>query len=66
MSDFYSTTKDINNAEQLAASYLRHYFKGREIAYPINPFQMLIDEGVEFAIRDFGKLEGFFFCLYIY
>lgn len=60
MSDFYSTTKDINNAEQLAASYLRHYFKGREIAYPINPFQMLIDEGVEFAIRDFGKLEGVF------
>lgn len=58
MSDFYSTAKTIENAEQLAALYLQHYFKDQEINYPINPFQMLIDEGVKFAIRDFGKLEG--------
>jgi len=58
MSDFYSIAKSINNAEELAALYLQHYYKDREISYPINPFQMLIDEGVKFAIRDFGKLEG--------
>ncbi len=58
MSDFSSTARTIDNAEQLAAAYLLHYFKDQEISYPINPFQMLIDEGVKFAIRDFGKLEG--------
>ncbi len=58
MSDFYSAVKFIDNAEELADLYLRHYFKGQTISYPINPFQMLIDEGVNFAIRDFGKLEG--------
>lgn len=58
MSDFNSIAKTIDNAEQLAAAYLLHYFRDQEISYPINPFQMLIDEGVKFAIRDFGKLEG--------
>ena len=58
MSDFNSTAKTIDNAEQLAAAYLLHYFRDQEISYPINPFQMLINEGVKFAIRDFGKLEG--------
>jgi Zn-dependent peptidase ImmA (M78 family) len=58
MSDFYSAAKTIENAEQLATLYLQHYFKDQEIIYPINPFQMLVDEGVKFAIRDFGKLEG--------
>jgi hypothetical protein len=58
MSDFYSAAKFIDNAEDLADLYLRHYFKGQTISYPINPFQMLVDEGVNFAIRDFGKLEG--------
>lgn len=60
MVDFYSTAKTIDTAEQLASLYLRHYFNGQEISYPINPFQMLIDEGVKFAFRDFGKLEGVF------
>lgn len=58
MSNFNSTAKTIDNAEQLAAAYLLHYFRNQEISYPINPFQMLINEGVKFAIRDFGKLEG--------
>ncbi|MEA4871494.1 MAG: ImmA/IrrE family metallo-endopeptidase, partial [Synergistaceae bacterium] len=58
MSDFYSDAKSINNAEMLAVLYLKHYYKDREITYPINPFQGLVDEGVKFAIRDFGKLEG--------
>lgn len=58
MSDFYSTAKSIGKAEELAALYLQHYYKDREISYPVNPFQMLVDEGIKFAIRDFGKLEG--------
>ena len=44
MGDFYSTAKTIENAEQLATLYLQRYFKSQEITYPINPFQMLIDE----------------------
>lgn len=48
----------MENAEELAELYLQHYYKDREISFPINPFQMLIDEGVKFVIRDFGKLEG--------
>lgn len=61
MSDsFYSTAKSVDSADELAALYLQHYYKDREISYPINPFQMLVDEGVKFAIRDFGKLEGVF------
>jgi Zn-dependent peptidase ImmA (M78 family) len=58
MSDFYKAAKSINNPEELAALFLQHYFKDREIVYPINPFQILNDEGVKFALRDFGKLEG--------
>lgn len=60
MGDFYSAAKTTTNAEQLATLYLQHYFKGQAISYPINPFQILIDEGVHFAVRDFGKLEGVF------
>ncbi|PKM62729.1 MAG: hypothetical protein CVU97_03930 [Firmicutes bacterium HGW-Firmicutes-21] len=58
MSDFRSITKNSKHAEQLADEYLRYYYKGQQISYPINPFQMLIDEGVNFALRDFGHLEG--------
>ncbi len=58
MSDFAGAAKIIYSPEQLADAYLRHYFKGQPITYPINPFQMLLDEGVLFAIRDFGHLEG--------
>lgn len=58
MSNFYSAAKAVENADKLAELYLQRYYKGREISYPINPFQMLVDEGIRFAIRDFGKLEG--------
>ena len=58
MSDFQSVAKTINNSEQLAEAYLWCYFKDQQISYPINPFQILLDEGVNFAIRDFGHLEG--------
>ncbi len=58
MGDFYRNALSIDSADELAASYLQHYHNNREIIYPINPFQMLIDEGVKFSFRDFGKLEG--------
>ncbi len=58
MTSFKSATPKLNNADQLANAYLQWYFKDRQISYPINPFQMLLDENVKFAIRDFGNLEG--------
>jgi len=58
MNDFQSVAKTINNARQLAEEYLRQYFKNKQISFPINPFQMLLDENIKFAIRDFGHLEG--------
>ncbi|WFF74377.1 ImmA/IrrE family metallo-endopeptidase [Proteiniclasticum sp. QWL-01] len=60
MIDFHEIVKFRNDAEQLAEYYLAESFKGRSITYPINPFQMLVDEGLEFLLRDFGKLEGVF------
>ena len=34
------------------------YFGNQKIEYPINPFQMLKDEGVLFSLMNFKKLEG--------
>ncbi len=45
----------------LAAYYSAEYFKKHEMAYPINPFQLLRDAGVHFVFRDYGELEGTFF-----
>lgn len=58
MSDFQNVAESFCNAEQLAQAYLHYYFSNKKISYPINPFQMLLDEDVKFAIRDFGSLEG--------
>ncbi|HMM07190.1 MAG TPA: ImmA/IrrE family metallo-endopeptidase [Clostridiales bacterium] len=58
MSNFGDVARSINDAEKLANMYLQYYFKGKEISYPINPFQMLLNEDVRFVMRDFGKLEG--------
>lgn len=65
MSDFTVAAKGINDPEQLASEYLRHYFRGQPISYPINPFQMLLDEAVLFAVRDFGTWKGFISLLKI-
>ena len=46
------------NSEQLAAAYLSKYFANKKIKYPINPFQMLKDEGILFSLSNFKKLEG--------
>ena len=42
----------------MAAAYLVKYFGNQKIEYPINPFQMLKDEGVLFSLMNFKKLEG--------
>lgn len=34
------------------------YFGNSKIEYPLSPFKMLKDEGVDFVIRNFNKLEG--------
>ena len=55
---FQSVAKQFNDPENMAATYLAKYFGHREIEYPINPFQMLTDEGILFSLMDFKKLEG--------
>ena len=55
---FQSEAKCIDDPEQLAAVYLSRYFGNQRIEYPINPLQMLKDEGVLFSLMDFKKLEG--------
>ncbi|MBR0317413.1 MAG: ImmA/IrrE family metallo-endopeptidase, partial [Synergistaceae bacterium] len=50
--------QNYTDPEQLAAAYLSNYFKNQKIEYPINPFQMLTDEGILFSLSNFKKLEG--------
>jgi Zn-dependent peptidase ImmA (M78 family) len=58
MVNFKSNAKNFKDAESMAAAYLTAYFGNSEIEYPISPFKMLKDEGVDFVIRNFNKLEG--------
>lgn len=58
MVNFKSNAKNYRDAESMAAAYLAAYFGNSEIAYPISPFKMLKDEGIDFVIRNFNKLEG--------
>ncbi len=44
--------------ERTAAAYLVKYYRNQKIEYPINPFQMLKDEGILFSLVNFQKLEG--------
>lgn len=46
------------SAEKLARLFLKEYFQGKAITYPINPFQMLTDLRVPFVLRPFKKYEG--------
>lgn len=55
---FETEAKRFTDPEVMASAYLSRYYEGREIEYPINPFKMLIDEGVLFSLRNFKKLEG--------
>lgn len=58
MVSFRSNVKNYRDAESMAVAYLAAYFGNSEIEYPISPFKMLKDEGVDFVIRNFNKLEG--------
>ena len=55
---FGTEAKQYTDPEKMAAAYLAKYFGNQKIEYPINPFQMLKDEGILFYLMDFKKLEG--------
>lgn len=55
---FQKEAKKFTDPEELAACYLSLYFGNQKIEYPINPFQMLKDEGILFSLMNFKKLEG--------
>ena len=46
---FKTNAKDYRDAESMAAAYLAAYFGNSKIVYPLSPFKMLKDEGVEIA-----------------
>lgn len=46
------------SADQLASVFLREYYNGGDISYPVNPFQMLTDLKIAFVLRPFNKYEG--------
>lgn len=58
MTLFLQKAKLYRDPEQLAAAYLNAYFPDGIISYPINPFQMLKDAGILFALKPFSKQEG--------
>ena len=58
--DFEQLTKMGMPAEKLANVFMKEYLCGREINFPINPFQMLADMGVIFTFRPFKKYEGIY------
>lgn len=50
------------NARILAQAVLAEHFFGKQVVYPINPFQMLTDGGVPFVFRAFNdkSIEGMY------
>ena len=58
--DFEKMANNGMPADQLANVFLREYYNGKEISYPINPFQMLTDLKVAFILRPFNKYEGIY------
>ena len=60
MTTFLNNAKLSRNPEKLAEEFLRTYFKNEVPVYPLNPFQMLKDIGVEFVLKRFKKLEGIY------
>lgn len=55
---FEIEAKRFSDPERMAATYLAQHFANKKIEYPINPFQMLKDEGILFSLMNFKKLEG--------
>lgn len=56
--NFQLEAQKFSDPEKMAAAYLVQYYRNETIAFPINPFKMLKDEGVLFSLTDFKKLEG--------
>lgn len=53
--DFEELASGGMSADQLANVFLREYYCGKEIIYPINPFQMLTDLKIAFLLRPFKR-----------
>ena len=49
--DFEELASGGMSADQLANVFLRAYYCGKEIIYPINPFQMLTDLKIAFFVK---------------
>lgn len=58
MTSFLQKAPRYSNPELMAADFLKVYWEEKQIEFPINPFQMLVDMGLIFSIRPFHKLEG--------
>ena len=58
MMQFQAQSKSFTDAETMAAAYLAQYYGNKKVEYPINPFQMLKDEGILFSLINSKKLEG--------
>lgn len=58
MPDYVALARNGMPAEELANAFLRAYFSDGEPTFPINPFQILVDEGIAFSFRPFDKYEG--------
>ena len=55
---FETVAKGFSSPEQMAAAYLRLKFGNEKITFPINPFALLLGEGILFKLSAFKKLEG--------
>ena len=53
--DFEELASGGMSADQLANVFLREYYCGKEIIYPINPFQMLTEMKIAFFLRPFKR-----------
>jgi len=53
--DFEELASGGISADQLANVFLLEYYCGKEIIYPINPFQMLTDLKIAFLLRPFKR-----------
>ena len=49
MTSFLQKAPRYSNPELMAADFLKVYWENRQIEFPINPFQMLVDMGLVFS-----------------
>lgn len=56
--DYKKLADEGMSPDELARVFLKNYYQGKELSYPINPFQILSDLGIVFLIRPFKSYEG--------